>query len=95
MKITASGSKSSFAANIIDNTITTSGGEGIYVAGGTVTVTIQENDVESNFLHGIAILSESNATIGGTAAGAGNVIAGNGVYGIDLEERRWPCRPAT
>ena len=83
VRITASDPGSSFAANIIDNTIKTSNGNGIYVTGGIVTVTVQGNDIEGNTADGIAIV-ETNASIGGTAVGAGNTITGNVGDGIDL-----------
>jgi titin len=38
----------------------------------------------ANTLDGVDILSSSN-TVGGTAAGAGNLISGNGSYGIQIE----------
>ncbi len=84
VSIRGSSSGSPFSANLYDNTINNNGGEGINVSGGTVTLALQNNDVEGNFLDGIKILSESGATIGGTSEGAGNVISGNGVYGILL-----------
>ncbi len=76
-------SSSSFAVNINDNTISQNGGGGVWVAGGTVTIAIQGDDIESNSGAGIDLL-EAGATIGGTVPGAGNTISGNGADGIDL-----------
>ena len=82
LAINAKGSSSSFAAKIVGNTIKTNTGDGIFVAGGVVTLTIQGNDIEGNTTNGIDIENESNATIGGSAAGAGNIVAGNSGQGV-------------
>ena len=79
----SSSSSSSFAANIVGNTIKTNTGDGIFVTGGAVTLTIQGNEVDGNTAAGIAV-NEPNATIGGTGTGAGNTIATNGGAGINL-----------
>jgi parallel beta-helix repeat protein len=74
----------SVAGTMAGNTINSNGARGIYVAAGTVGITLQDNTVESNNNTGIAFIG-SGATIGGAIAGAGNVIASNGEDGIDLE----------
>ena len=66
--IKAISSSSSFAANIVGNTIKTNTGDGIFVTGGVVTLSIQGNDVAGNTANGINIEKESNATIGGSVA---------------------------
>ena len=64
------------------------------IAGGTASLNlVQDNKIGTNFdgttaipngLDGIFISDASNNTIGGTAAGAGNLISGNGSVGIQL-----------
>ena len=75
---------SAISVAIDDNLLKLNAGDGIYVSGGNVTLSIQTNTVENNGGNGIEIDGESNATIGGTVARDGNVIAGNTNDGISI-----------
>ncbi|MCP4925063.1 MAG: hypothetical protein GY916_03870, partial [Gammaproteobacteria bacterium] len=68
--------------------------DGIYISGGG-SHTIQGNYIGlgsdgvtalGNYTNGVAISGSNNNLIGGTATGAGNVIAHNGYYGISIDE---------
>ncbi len=85
--ISATTPGNTFAVDILNNTVENNGGAGIYVTRGIVTVTVQGNDIENNSFAGVGIAYEDNVTVGGTAAGEGNTIAGNATMngsGIDL-----------
>ena len=68
------------------NRIANSGGNGIAVAGGyrggVVGTQIFGNDIEGNGAGGIRLGRAADSMIGGTDAGLGNVISGNGGAGI-------------
>ena len=79
------------------NLISGNGFVGLEIAGGTGGTArlnlVQDNKIGTNFdgttaipngLDGIFISDAPNNTIGGTAAGAGNLISGNGSVGIQL-----------
>ncbi len=58
---------------------------GIEIAGGTASGNlVQNNSIGTNGSDGIFINDAPNNTIGGTAAGAGNRVSGNGFVGIQL-----------
>ncbi len=73
------------------NVIAGNGGPGIYIVsnsntvqGNYIGVNASAGAIVANSGHGVQILSGATGnTIGGTAAGAGNVIAGNGADGIN------------
>ncbi|HWT81151.1 MAG TPA: right-handed parallel beta-helix repeat-containing protein, partial [Candidatus Methylomirabilis sp.] len=77
-----------------DNVISGNRFIGLEIAGGTASGNlVQDNKIGTNFdgttaipngLDGIFISDAPNNTIGGTAAGAGNLISGNGSVGIQL-----------
>lgn len=76
------------------NVISGNGDDGI-VVGGAVTSGVIENNLIGTSASGDAALANAGTgvevtfgaevTVGGAAAGAGNVISGNGVYGITLD----------
>jgi hypothetical protein len=81
------GGASAAARNIISG----NSGAGIWAATSSTTVTIQGNYIGTNAAGsgaianswvGIGLHESSSNTIGGTAAGAGNVISGNGSSGL-------------
>jgi parallel beta-helix repeat protein len=58
---------------------------GIEIAGGTASGNlVQDNSIGTNGSDGIFINDAPNNTIGGTPAGAGNRVSGNGFVGIQL-----------
>ncbi len=58
---------------------------GIEIAGGTASGNlVQDNSIDTNGSDGIFINDAPNNTIGGTPAGAGNRVSGNGFVGIQL-----------
>jgi len=87
----------SFRNSVQGNLISGNGFVGLEIAGGTGGTAslnlVQDNKIGTNFdgttaipngLDGIFISDASNNTIGGTAAGAGSLISGNGSVGIQL-----------
>jgi parallel beta-helix repeat protein len=77
------------------NVISGNNGQGVALVGAAGT-TIQGNYIGlaadgnatlANALNGLYVYSAASNTIGGTAAGAGNVISGNRGSGIDIENR--------
>ena len=68
-----------FAAGIL-----LSGGGGNHIEGNYIGTDVTGTLALGNQYNGIAIEASSNNTIGGTGAGAGNVIAGNGQDGIEV-----------
>ena len=61
------------------------GADGISVLGNTIGITADAATRLNNGL-GILIADSTNVTIGGTAAGAGNTIAGSEYHGIQLDD---------
>lgn len=83
------GGSSSGAGNLISgNTdhgvLVTGSGTSAIVEGNRIGTDAAGDVVLSNDLSGIEVVSGASATIGGTASGAGNVVAGNGEYEIRL-----------
>ncbi len=84
--LTLSGSNSS----LISLSIVNANGSGVTLEGNTITVVgnyiglALDGSVAANTGNGISVFSNNN-TIGGTAAGAGNVISGNSLNGILVE----------
>ena len=84
----------SFGNTVQGNLISGNGFVGLEIAGGTASGNqVQGNKIGTNFdgtaaipngLDGITINNAPNNTIGGTTAGAGNLISGNGSVGIQL-----------
>ena len=72
----------STAASIVDNAFVANGGDGIFVALGSVGVNIVENYVASNSHSGIAIASASQSTVAVEASLRGNGIFDNRDDGI-------------
>jgi hypothetical protein len=75
------------------NVIAGNAGDGVFLAAGTSGVVVQGNFIGTNAAgaanlkngaDGVLIDSSFANTVGGTAAGAGNVIAGNGGNGVTL-----------
>lgn len=60
------------------NTTTFNGKSGVALAGGTSKVSIVGNTIASNNLEGVDVSGSSAVTLGGTAAGAGNLVSNNG-----------------
>jgi CSLREA domain-containing protein len=77
------------------NVISGNDGNGIFITNGSVDTLVQGNFIGTNADGDAAIPNEANGihansafvmTIGGTAAGAGNVISGNPMSGITLQD---------
>ena len=81
------GGTTSGAANVISGNLAgvviQLGGDNLLV-GNTIGTTAGGSNALDNTLDGITIGRSPGNTIGGTAAGAANVIAGNGQAGVDL-----------
>jgi titin len=86
---TTVGGTTAAARNVISGNTTF----GVHISFGATGTIVQGNyigtDVSGvldlgNTTNGVEILSASNNTIGGTAAGAGNVISGNNQTGVDI-----------
>ena len=58
---------------------------GNVVAGNFIGTAANGTDGLANTDYGVAIFNASNNTIGGTTAGAGNVISGNGIDGVYID----------
>src|SRR5204863_4137952 len=77
------------------NVISANGGNGVtivsqtvgsnVVQGNTIGLNAPRTSVLANTGHGVDIISTSSNTVGGTAAGAGNVIAGNLGAGVHVQ----------
>jgi hypothetical protein len=82
------GGTASAAANVIagnhTGVVVSAGGSNV-IAGNLIGVTADESSPLGNATDGIAVNNSPGNTIGGTAAGAGNTIGGNGGAGVDLE----------
>jgi hypothetical protein len=88
------GGASAAARNILSgNTSAPSTADGIWINGGSFN-TVQGNYIGTdatgaaalgNNSDGIIIASSTNNQIGGAAAGAGNLVSGNGAYGIEID----------
>ena len=72
-------------ANGTTSTAGANQGEGISAAF-TQQLSILGNSVENNDLDGIKIGSSTSASIGSAATGAGNIIAANLAYGIEIDQ---------
>jgi hypothetical protein len=82
------------AAPAARNVIAGNGNAGVWISGTAATTnTVQGNYIGVNAagtaaignLHGIIISEGANNLVGGTAAGAGNVISGNGSMGLEID----------
>ena len=74
------------AGNVADrNVVTANTGVGIDIEnGGTGAVTVIGNQVTANAGDGVRVAASNGHTIGGTGAGAGNVISGNAGNGVSF-----------
>jgi hypothetical protein len=78
------------AANVIsansgyDGVVLTAGASGNLVIGDRIGTDRSGTGALGNTNNGVYILNAARNTIGGTAAGAGNVLSGNGANGVDI-----------
>ncbi|MET0382596.1 MAG: hypothetical protein ABW032_04150, partial [Burkholderiaceae bacterium] len=81
---TAAGGGNLLSGNATRGIEITASSSGIVVVGNAIGVNAGGTAAVANGTHGIGITNSSGVTIGGTAAGSGNLISGNASYGIDV-----------
>lgn len=80
----AAGGRNVISGNRQDGIFITTNSTGNTVAGNFIGVTVAGTNSLVNLFNGVTISSASSNTVGGAAAGAGNVISGNASYGVHL-----------
>jgi titin len=81
---TASGARNVISGNGVGVWIDSDGASGNQVLGNFIGTDVTGTAGLGNYGQGVWIYHASNNMIGGTAAGAGNVISGNGAQGVEI-----------
>jgi titin len=81
---TTTAARTIISANKLAGVYITTGSGGNLVQGNFIGVDATGSNALGNATNGISITSASSNTVGGITSGAGNVISGNGNYGVEI-----------
>jgi parallel beta-helix repeat protein len=81
---TVAAARNVISANKLSGVYITTNSVGNFVQGNLIGVDVTGTNALGNVVNGISIDSASSSTVGGTIAGARNIISGNTNYGIEI-----------